>query len=121
MAEALLKHFAGDKFEVNSAGSCPCGINPNVGKALSRIGVSVEGQFSKSVDEFTGQSFDYVITVCDNTKSTCPVFSGGHTEIHWPIKDPGETQGTQEEILSAFIRTRDILKERISDFIEVYK
>jgi len=73
MAEGLLRHMAGDQFEVFSAGTRPVGLNPNAVTAMSEIGINIAGSRSKSADEFTGQQFDYVITVCDNAKESCVV------------------------------------------------
>ena len=77
MAEGLLRHIAGDQFEVFSAGTRPVGLNPNAVTAMAEIGINISGNRSKSVDEFAGQRFDYVFTVCDNAKESCPMFPGG--------------------------------------------
>ena len=74
MAEGLLRHMAGDRYEVFSAGTRPVGLNPNAVEAMSEIGIDISGQRSKSVDEFVDQQFDYIITVCDNAKESCPIF-----------------------------------------------
>ena len=83
MAEGLLRSIAGDRFEVFSAGTKPAGLNPNAVAAMSQIGVDISGHRSKSVDEFSGQQFDYVITVCDNARESCPILSG-----HWRTDAP---------------------------------
>lgn len=88
MAEGLLRNFAGDRFEVFSAGTKPTGLNPNAVAALNDIGIDISGNRSKSVDEFVGQQFDYVITVCDNAKESCPIFPGGGERIHHSFEDP---------------------------------
>ena len=73
----LLRHVAGDRFDVFSAGTRPAGLNPNAVRAMAEIGINIAGSRSKSVDEFTGQQFDYVFTVCDSAKESCPIFPGG--------------------------------------------
>ncbi|MBN2119500.1 MAG: arsenate reductase ArsC [Candidatus Omnitrophica bacterium] len=118
LAEATLKHFACDGFEVRSAGSFPSGINPNVEKVLSEAGIKMHGQYSKSISEVAKENFDYVITVCDLAAKSCPAFLGNYKRIHWPIEDPGRIQGPQEDIIFAFRKTRDILKDLILDFIK---
>jgi arsenate reductase (thioredoxin) len=88
MAEGLLREIAGDRFEVFSAGTRPAGLNPNAVTAMSEIGIDISRQRSKSVDEFEGQRFDYVITVCDNARESCPFFPGAVKRIHHSFQDP---------------------------------
>jgi len=88
MAEGLLRHLADDRFEVFSAGTKPVGLNPNAVKAMSEVGIDISGHRSKSVDEFVGQQFDYVITVCDNAKEACPIFPGPGKRVHHSFEDP---------------------------------
>src|SRR5437867_9480979 len=77
MAEGLLRHLAGDRFDVFSAGTMPSGMSDVTIAAMHEIGIDLSGQWSKSVDEYAGQAFDYVVTVCDSAKQICPVFPGG--------------------------------------------
>src|SRR6185295_401120 len=93
MAEGLLRHDAGDRFEVVSAGVEPTEVRPLAIKAMNEIGIDISGQRSKSVDTFSGQNFDYVITVCDNANQQCPMFPGKTERIHWSIEDPAEATG----------------------------
>src|SRR3974377_50314 len=86
MAEGLLRHEAGDRFEVYSAGTKPSLVRPEAIAVMSEIGVDISGHRSKPVDEFAGQELDYVITVCDNAKESCPVFPGATKRLHWPFQ-----------------------------------
>ena len=116
MAEGFLRHMAGDRFEVFSAGVKPTQVNPLAIKVMAEIGIDISEHRSKSAMEFLGQQFDYIITVCDNAKQTCPVFPGKHENIHWDLEDPAEAQGNEEERLSFFRRIRDEIKSRVNNF-----
>src|SRR6185312_5197797 len=107
MAEGLLRHLAGDRFEVASAGVAPTRIRPEAIRVMSEIGVDISSRRAKSVDEFAGQKFDYVITVCDNANEHCPVFPGDVQRIHWSFDDPAAANGDEESRLSVFRRVRD--------------
>jgi arsenate reductase len=115
MAEGLLRHLAGDRFEVFSAGTKPVGLNPNAVKAMSEVGIDIANHRSKSVDEFLGQQFDYVITVCDNARESCPIFPGGGARIHQSFEDPAAAHKDQQ--LEAFRRIRDQISSWLSDFV----
>jgi len=119
MAEALLRHEGGDAFEVHSAGTHPRGINPLTLRVLADSGIDASWARSKSVDEFLGRSFDYVITVCDDARKACPVFPGVHETLHWSHEDPAEARGTEEERVAAFREVLDQLRERIRRFAAV--
>jgi len=118
IAEGLLKHFAGDKFEVYSAGINPTQVNSLAIKVMAEISVDISKQRSKSVTEFLGQQFDYIITVCDNAKQTCPIFPGKYQKIHWNIEDPATFEGTQEEKLEKIRIVRDKIKIAVEQFIK---
>jgi arsenate reductase (thioredoxin) len=105
MAEGLLRHTAGDRFDAFSAGTRPVGLNPNAVKAMAEIGIDISKHRSKSVDEFAGQRFDYVITVCDNAKEACPIFPGAATRIHQSFRDPAAFPADRQ--LDAFRSVRD--------------
>ncbi len=111
MAEALLRHDAGDRFEVESGGTKPSRVRPEAIAAMREVGVDISGQRSKSVDEFIGQQFDYVLTVCDNARESCPIFPGKTVTIHHNFEDPAAFQGSQEERLAVFRRVRDEIRE----------
>jgi arsenate reductase (thioredoxin) len=117
LAEALLRHHGGADFEVNSAGTEPKGINPLTERVLDEAGLDHSWARSKSVSEFLGQSFDYVITVCDQARQVCPVFPGVHESLHWGFEDPAAVEGTEEERLAAFRSTLTMMSGRIQSFI----
>ena len=115
MAEGLLRRMAGDRFEVFSAGTCAAGLNPNAVTALAEIGVDISGHRSKSVDEFEGQQFDYVITVCDNAKDSCPVFRGTGRRIHHSFEDPAAVPPEQQ--LRLLRKLRDEMSGWLRGFV----
>jgi arsenate reductase len=119
IAEALLRDFGGADFAVFSAGTEPKGINPYTIRALDEIGIDWSGARSKSVTEYLGQQFDYVITVCDRARQTCPVFPGEHNSMHWGLEDPAEVEGTAADKLEAFRRTRTEVAVRLRPFVEL--
>jgi arsenate reductase len=114
MAEGLLRHMAGDRFDVASAGTRPSIVRPEAIQAMKEIGISLEGHRSKSVDEFVGKPIDYVITVCDNAKESCPIFPARTRRMHWPFEDPPPGEGTDEERLAVFRKVRDQMKARFA-------
>jgi arsenate reductase len=119
MAEALLRRHGGDRFEVFSAGTEPRGVNPLTLRVLEEAGVDASGARSKSVEEYLGQPFDYVITVCDRARQSCPVFPGVHKSLHWGYEDPAEATGSEEERLAVFRRVFTALGERVQLFATV--
>ena len=110
MAEGFLRHMASDKFQVFSAGVKPTNLNPYAVKVMAEVGIDISSHQSKSVDKFLNQKFDFVITVCDNSKQTCPLFSGQHQKIHWDIEDPADVKGSEEEKLIFFRKVRDKIR-----------
>ncbi|HYH92873.1 MAG TPA: arsenate reductase ArsC [Candidatus Saccharimonadales bacterium] len=119
MAEALLRRRGGDRFEVHSAGTDPRGVNPLTLRVLRDAGIDASWARSKSVDEYLGQSFDYVITVCDEARQACPVFPGVHESLHWGYEDPAGATGTEDERLAVFRRVFTQLGERVAQFATV--
>jgi arsenate reductase len=117
MAEALLRRHGGDAFEVHSAGTIPKGVNPLTLRVLSEAGIDASWARSKSVTEFLGQRFDYVITVCDQARQVCPVFPGVNETLHWGYEDPAEAEGTEEDRLAVFRRVFISMGERIQQFV----
>jgi arsenate reductase (thioredoxin) len=117
MAEGLLRHEASDRLEIYSAGINPTQVRDEAIDVMHEIGIDISGHRSKSVDEFTGQEFDFVITVCDNANDACPVFPGKTQRLHWSLEDPASVQGSEEERKSAFRKIRNELQERISTLI----
>ena len=118
MAEALLRHEAGGRFEVFSAGTRPSRVRPEAIAVMAEIGLDISGHRSKSVDEFVGLDFDFVITVCDNAKETCPVFPAAVTRLHWPFEDPAAVEGSEEVRKASFRRIRDQIHGRIMVFLD---
>lgn len=119
MAEALLRHHGGRRFEVCSAGTEPRGVNPLTLRVLEDAGIDATGARSKSVSEYLGETFDYVVTVCDEARQVCPVFPGVHESLHWGYEDPAEAEGTEEERLAAFRRVFIQIGERVRQFATV--
>jgi arsenate reductase (thioredoxin) len=116
MAEGILRDMAGDDFEVASAGVAPNHVRPEAIKVMGELGIDISGHRSKSVDEFMGQEFDYVITVCDNANQQCPVFPGKTERIHWSFEDPAAAPGDEPARLAAFRRVRDEIRQRLQEF-----
>ena len=117
MAEGLLRHEAGDRFEVFSAGTKPSHVRPEAIVVMNEIGIDIAGHRSKSVDEFTGQDLDYVITVCDDANEVCPVFPRRVQRLHWPFPDPAAVEGSEEQRRAAFKKVRDQIHGRIMVFL----
>jgi arsenate reductase (thioredoxin) len=120
MAEAFLRHYAGDRFEVHSAGLKPSVINPYTYAVMAELGLFLEGQRSKGVEEYLGRMiFQYVITVCDNADQNCPVIWMGVTNrLHWSFEDPATIEGTEEQKLAKFREVRDQIAERVRTFFK---
>jgi arsenate reductase len=116
MAEGLLRHDAGERFDVESAGTKPTSVRPEAITALHELGIDISGHRSKAVAEFDGQKFDYVITVCDSARESCPVFFGAAKLLHHDFDDPAALNGSEEERLAAFQRVRDQLRTYLRDF-----
>lgn len=120
MAEGLLRDMAGDRFEVHSAGSHPAGyVTPMAIQAMGEIGIDISHQYSKSLTQFMGQSFDHVLTVCDNANEFCPDFPGDHRRVHRDFHDPTRTLGTEETRLVAFLRVQDDLREWLRELFDL--
>jgi arsenate reductase len=116
MAEGLLAHDAGDRFEVQSAGTRPSQVRSEAIAVMKEIGIDISGHRSKSVDEFQKEFFDYVLTVCDNAKESCPVFLNSSSRIHRGFDDPATFQGPEQERLAVFRRVRDEIREYLKTF-----
>ncbi len=116
MAEGLLRHDAGERFEVESAGTKASFVRPEATAVMRELGMDISGHRSKNVNEFEGQEFDYVITVCDNARESCPVFFGKAEKLHHDFEDPATFTGSMEERLALFRRVRDELRRFLSEF-----
>ena len=117
MAEGLLRHDGGARFDVHSAGVSPTQVRPEAIEAMREVKIDISGQRSKSVEEFAGQAFDYVITVCDNAKEQCPVFPGNAQRIHWSFDDPAAATGDDAAQLAVFRRVRDEIRHRLREIL----
>jgi len=117
MAEGLLRHLAGDRFDVYSAGTQPSAVNPLAVKVMAEAGIDISKHRSKSLAEFIGQAFDAVITVCDSAKESCPVFPGGTQRIHWSLPDPSAAEGSEMDRLLIFREVRNALHQRLRQFL----
>jgi arsenate reductase len=113
MAEGLLRHLAGDRFEAHSAGTEATHVRPLAIRAMEEVGVDISGQESKTLDRYLEEAFDYVITVCDEANEACPFFAGAKNRLHWSFADPSQATGSEEERLAVFRRVRDEIRERI--------
>jgi arsenate reductase len=116
MAEGLLRHDAGDRFEVESAGTKPGKVRPEAIAVMKELGIDISGHRSKSVDEFAGETFDYVLTVCDNAKETCPIFPGHANRLHQNFEDPAAAQGSEAVRLGVFRQVRDQIRAYLHGF-----
>jgi len=116
MAEGLLRHDAGELFDVESAGAKPSTVRPEAIAAMQELGIDISGRRAKHVEEFEGQKFDYVITVCDNAREDCPVFFSAATRLHHSFDDPAALDGTENERLAGFRRVRGELRAYLADF-----
>jgi arsenate reductase len=116
MAEGLLRHDAGDRFDVKSAGTKPSRVRPEAIAVMHELGIDISSQRSKHVDEVAGTAFDYVLTVCDQAREACPVFSAPTQRLHHTFQDPAALDGTQEERLVLFRRVRDEIRAYLKTF-----
>lgn len=117
MAEGLLRHDGGDRFAAFSAGTKPGSVRPEAVAAMREVGIDISAHRSKSVDEMLGEKFDYVITVCDNARESCPVFPAQTMRLHWSFDDPAVATGDEAARLTVFRRVRDEIRARLRQFI----
>ncbi len=113
MAEGLLRHLGGDRFEAFSAGSEATHVRPLAIRAMDELGIDISRQQSKTLDRYLREPFDYVITVCDQANASCPLFPGGKHRLHWSLPDPSQVTGTEAEQLTAYRLVRDELRRLI--------
>lgn len=113
MAEGLLRALSKGAVDVHSTGTRPSHLNPLAIEAMKEVGIDISGHRSKSVEEFAGQRFDVVITVCDNARESCPIFPAAPERIHWSYQDPAAVEGSREEKLQVFRAVRDDLKQKL--------
>ncbi len=116
MAEGLLRHGAGELFEVFSAGVEPTQVRPEAITVMKELGIDLGSHRCKHVSEFAGQSFDYVLTVCDHAREACPVFPGATRSIHRGFTDPASIEGNEQERLAVFRKVRDEIRQYMAGF-----
>ncbi len=112
MAEGWLRHLAGDRFEAHSAGTEATQVRPLAIRAMAEVGIDISGQHSKTIEEYFGQPFDWVITVCDQAAEACPVFPGGGERLHWSFPDPSKATGSEDQHFAVYRQVRDAIRER---------
>jgi arsenate reductase len=117
MAEALWRHEAGDRYEVVSAGTSPCGVHPIARLAIEELDIDMTGQYGKSVYDLAGRDWDLVVTVCDHAREVCPAFPRAKRKLHWPFPDPVLSEGSIEERLVVFRQVREAIQRRIREFL----
>jgi arsenate reductase len=118
MAEGILRHDSGGKFDVESAGTRPGRLRPEAIAVMKEIGIDISTHRSKSVDEFAGENFDFVLTVCDNANETCPIYPGHTNRLHRNFEDPAAFHGSEEEQMEVFRSVRDQIRGYLQDFPE---
>ncbi len=118
MAEGIVNHFLGQSFQAFSAGTEATKVNPRAIAIMAEIGIDITGHHSKTMDEFSGESFDYVITLCGDANEKCPLFFGGVERMHIGFHDPSKTIGTDEEVMADFRRVRDEIKTTLLEFFK---
>lgn len=116
MAEGMLRHDHGDRFQVESAGTRATHVRPEAIEVMQEIGIDLSSHRSKTVDEFAGESFDWVLTVCDNAKESCPIFPGHGNRVHHAFEDPAGTDGDESVRLASFRKIRDEIRAYLKEF-----
>lgn len=118
MAEGWLRYLAGNQFEVLSAGTKPVGLNPRAVIAMAEAGIDISQQWSKHMNDVLVPHPEYVVTVCDRAKETCPAIHGGAAILHWSFDDPAEAQGSDDDRAKVFRRVRDEIAEKIRNWLK---
>ncbi len=113
MAEGLLRHLAGEQFEVASAGTEATSVRPEAIRAMAELGADISHQESKTLERYVDEPFDFVVTVCDDANEACPFFPGAKNRLHWSLPDPSRAAGSDEERLAMFRAVRDEIRVRI--------
>lgn len=117
MAEALLRFHGGDAFEAFSAGTDATTVRPEAVAVMAELGIDISAQESKTFERYLGEPFEWVVTVCDRARQTCPVFPGAENGAHWAFDDPADAEGSEEERLDVFRRVRDEINARVKMFV----
>lgn len=116
MAEAWLRHLAGERFEAHSAGTQATRVRPLAIRAMAEVEIDISHQESKSLERYLNQPWDYVITVCDEANEVCPFFPGGKQRLHWSFPDPSRAAGSEEEQLAVYRQVRDAIRACVAEF-----
>lgn len=119
MAEGLLRHMGGDRFEVYSAGTHPSRVHPMSIRVMKELGINISTHTSDPLDKYFGHGINYVITLCDNAREFCPTFPGKSKKIHWSIDDPFRSWKNDHKIIGRYRQTRDDIQERLEQLIEL--
>ena len=117
MAEGLLRHLAGERFEVESAGTEATHVRPLAIEAMRELGIDISGHRSKTIESLGDQHFDVAVTVCDSANEACPIFPGSTRRLHWSFDDPSAATGSDDERLAVFRRVRDEIRAKIEEFV----
>jgi arsenate reductase len=117
IAEGYLKHFAGEKAIVYSAGVETHGVNPKAVATMKEDGIDISDHTSNNIDEYSNIEFDFIITVCDNAKERCPYFPSKAEKFHYNFPDPAKAVGTEEEIKEQFRNVRQLIKDYCKNFV----
>src|SRR6266852_853717 len=120
MAEGLLRHDSGDRFVVESGGIKPSLVRLEAIQVMREIGIDISGHRSKSVDEFAGETFEYVLTVCDHANESCPIYPGHSNRLHRNFQDPAAVEGSEEQRLAAFRKVRDEIQMYLRSFPRIH-
>jgi arsenate reductase (thioredoxin) len=120
LGEGYLRHFAGDRANVVSAGVETHGVNPKAIQVMAEVGIDISAHTSNNISEYAELEFDYVITVCDNAKERCPFFPAKTKSLHHNFPDPAKATGTEEEIMAEFRAVREMVKDYMQTFVEEY-
>ena len=118
MAEGIVNHDLGERFQAYSAGTEATGVNPMAVLVLAELGIDISSGFSKTLDQFTHQCFDHVITLCGSANEQCPLFFGGVRRVHLGFDDPSQGRGSEDEMLADFRRVRDEIRSRLRAYLE---
>jgi len=117
MAEGLVNHFLGNCFQAFSAGTEATKVNLLATRVMAELGIDITNHYSKTIDEFAGQSFDYVVTLCGDANEKCPLFFGGVQRVHLGFDDPSRLKGRDDEVLPEYRRVRDEIRQRLTQFL----
>ncbi|MFP4057253.1 MAG: arsenate reductase ArsC, partial [Candidatus Brocadiia bacterium] len=118
MAEGLMRHLGGGRFEAHSAGIERCGVHPFAVRAMAELGIDISGQRSKTIEELEERDFDVVVTTCQEAQEACPRWPGQAEVVHWSLPDPAAAEGPEAERMAAFRQVRDAIAERVKGLLE---